>query len=219
MLPRVKQKSNILEIQIPCPHTSYLESLARKDSFEELWSLFRFADKPMKELTESYSAYKHTGNWKKLEDLTVIHVGDGAHCRTGAMFALLTKHNNISIDPNINIALVNEWVTKFNIQRLKYYKGAWQDVINFDNKVIRSNKALLCFTHAHVNSWDVVTRCIELGMNVVGAYVSACCQPNHQLTLPVRQFDDWGILSPERTCQLWSNAFIPREGWIIPVTE
>jgi hypothetical protein len=201
--------SGLLEIHVPVPHTGYIDSLARKDCFQELWSLFRYATAPFKEMSESYSAYKHLKPWHKLEDITVIHIGDGAHCRTAALFALMSKHDNISIDPDIHVERVRDWQERHRIVRFSWFKGKWQD---FDFSSLKGRKVLFTFVHAHVESWRVLLSAMTIGagIDVLGAYVSACCLPGTQLTLPTESFDDWGILSPNRRCQVWGKPEVTR---------
>ena len=86
--------------------SDYLDRLMRRASFEALWPLFAKATRPAKEMTESFSALEHLRPFlSKGEPCRVIHVGDGAHARTGALFALKTEAENISVDPLINEAL------------------------------------------------------------------------------------------------------------------
>ena len=42
----------------------------------------------------------------------------------------------------------------------------------------------------------------QAGIEVVAVYVNACCQKNIQLSLDAPIFQDWGIKSVERFCQV-----------------
>ncbi|MDF3067346.1 MAG: hypothetical protein K0R38_2947 [Polyangiaceae bacterium] len=69
--------------------SDYLDRLMRRGCFEALWPLFAKAERPAKELTESYSALVHLRPFMLGPGpYRVLHVGDGAHARTGAMFSL-----------------------------------------------------------------------------------------------------------------------------------
>ncbi|WP_437528436.1 hypothetical protein WME79_45275 [Sorangium sp. So ce726] len=165
------------------PHTDagpassdYLDRLMRRGSFEALWPLFAKATRPAKEMTESYSALEHLRPYMSGAPCRVIHVGDGAHARTGALFALKTEAENVSVDPVLNEPLVEAWRTRFGIRRF-----AWQraDVFAAIERLnaLPDMPVLVTFVHAHVPIDDVLAR---LRWNV--AYTLACCQPGHQLS-------------------------------------
>src|SRR5882724_11339097 len=87
--------------------SSYLDRLMRRESFAALWPLFAKGEKPAKEMTESYSALEHLRPLiRPGEPLRVLHVGDGAHGRTAALFSIKTRAQNISVDPVLNLPLV-----------------------------------------------------------------------------------------------------------------
>ena len=91
----------------PSPDGAYLDRLMRRESFQALWPLFAHATRPAKEMTESFSALEHLRPLLTTEGpCRVIHVGDGAHARTAALFALKTQAENISVDPLVNVDLV-----------------------------------------------------------------------------------------------------------------
>jgi hypothetical protein len=74
--------------ELPTSTSSSLDGLMRRDSFEPLWRLFALATRPTQEMTESFSALEHLR--QLLADhrhCRVVHVGDGAHARTAALFA------------------------------------------------------------------------------------------------------------------------------------
>src|SRR5689334_24695380 len=89
--------------------SDYLDRLMRRECFEALWPLFAKAQRPAKELTESYSALVHLRPFLSGSGPhRVIHVGDGAHARTGAMFSLKTQAHSVSVDPELNLPLVEQ---------------------------------------------------------------------------------------------------------------
>ena len=96
----------------------------RRQSFQVLWPLFSKATKPAKELTESFSALEHLRPlMKRVGPSRVLHVGDGAHARTAALFAVKTAAENISIDPLINEPIVRGWRDEFSIERFAWRKS------------------------------------------------------------------------------------------------
>lgn len=187
------------------PHTGdYLDRLMRRASFEAVWPLFAKATRPAKELTESFSALEHLRPFMpKGQPCRVIHVGDGAHARTAAMFALKTKAENISVDPLINEPLVTAWRERFNVRRFSWHKANIFDVIEQLN-ALPALPVLVTFVHAHVAVDAVLSR---LRWDV--AYTLACCLPGHQLSrlhAPVASGADPRVLSSGRQYQVLSKA-------------
>jgi hypothetical protein len=182
----------------------YLDRLMRRGCFEALWPLFAKAQKPAKELTESYSALRHlrpflsgAGPWR------VLHVGDGAHARTGAMFALKTRVHNVSVDPQLNLDAVGAWRERFGIRRLDLYKARIQDVAAELNE-LPPMPTLVTFVHAHVGVDDVLRR-----LRWDTAFSLACCTPRKQLSrahVTHSTGRDMGVLSPAREYQVMRRA-------------
>lgn len=211
---KAAQKQGKMVVEVPIPTSLYLDSVMRRRCFPELHDLFMHAHRPAKELTESYAALRmlrpHLHKDKKY---TVIHVGDGAHCRTAAMFAFLTKNTyNISVDPIADtMGKVQDWMDRFQVQRMEYYRSKIEDYLDDDYpKTFEEYNDGLIFTfvHAHVNVSDILfTR-----GDWCYAYTCACCHPGEQLVDReeadncgvdiVREGEDYNILSPERRYQV-----------------
>jgi uncharacterized protein (DUF2132 family) len=176
--------------------SNYLDRLMRRQSFEALWPLFGYAEQPAKEMTESFSALVHLRPWLPDDGpFRVIHVGDGAHARTAALFALKTKGDNISVDPVINEALVSGWQERFAVERFAWRKATIQDVIDELN-ALPEMPVFVTFVHAHVNVDDVLDR-----LRWDAAFTLACCVPGKQLTrarTPEASGEDLCVLSPDR---------------------
>jgi hypothetical protein len=175
----------------------------RRGSFEALWPLFSKATRPAKEMTESFSALEHLRPFiAKGQPCRVIHVGDGAHARTGAMFALKTEADNVSVDPVLNDRLVRAWRDRFGIQRLSWLKADIRDVADQLNG-LPTMPVCVTFVHAHVAVDEVLAR---LRWNV--AFTLACCSPGHQLSsahLPIESGLDANVLSSGRRYQVLTN--------------
>jgi hypothetical protein len=155
----------------------YLDRLMRRGCFEALWPLFARAERPAKELTESYSALVHLRPFLRGGGPhRVVHVGDGAHARTGAMFSLKTTAHSISVDPQLNVPLVEAWRERFGIERFAFRKARVQDVAEEINAMPKM-PTLVTFVHAHVSVDDVLH---ELDWDA--AFTLACCLPGKQLT-------------------------------------
>ena len=181
----------------------YLDRLMRRGCFEALWPLFAKGTRPAKELTESYSALVHLRPYMKgPEPYRVLHVGDGAHARTAAMFSLKTQAHNVSIDPQLNVALVDDWRDRFGIVRLDYYKARIQDVAAELN-ALPPMPTLVTFVHAHL----VVDEVLGL-LRWDTAFTLACCMPRKQLSRRyVHQAgSDSSVLSSGREYQVLSNS-------------
>jgi hypothetical protein len=185
------------------PNGNYLDRLMRRQSFEALWPLFAHAPKPAKELTESYSALCHLRPLMiKGQPCRVLHVGDGAHARTGALFSLKSQADNISIDPLLNERLVEAWRVRFDVRHFAWRKAHIEDVIDELN-ALPPMPVLVTFVHAHVQLDKVLDR-----LRWDAAFTLACCLPGHQLTqtrVPVEAGMDLGVLSESRQYQVLIN--------------
>jgi len=183
--------------------TSYLDAIMGKNSFVPIHGLFSKAHAPAKELTESYAAFHHLHRFiPRDKPCRIIHVGDGAHARTGGMFSFLTRAENISVDPKIN-SVVGAWRNRWNVQRFSWFAKPIEDVIDHLNELPRV-LTIVTFVHAHVGTDDVLDR-----LNWDYAYTMACCSPDRQLSKRQRVVsngDDLSCLSPQRTFQVLINA-------------
>ena len=184
----------------------YLDRLMRRASFEAIWPLFAKATHPAKELTESFSALDHLRPFMpKGVPCRVIHVGDGAHARTAAMFALKTEAENISVDPLINEPLVSAWRDRFGVRRFSWQKASILDVVA-ELDQLPTMPVLVTFVHAHVDTDAVLSR---LRWDV--AYTLACCLPGHQLSrqhTPLASGLDARVLSSGREYQVLARGAI-----------
>jgi hypothetical protein len=186
------------------PNGDYLDRLMRRDCFEALWPLFAKAQRPAKELTESYSALTHLRPFLEgAGPYRVVHVGDGAHARTGAMFSLKTQAHSVSVDPQLNLALVEKWRDRFGIRRLDCRKARIQNVTEELN-ALPPMPTLVTFVHAHVDVDEVLTK---LRWNV--AFSLACCHPHQQLSRRHSVHGsgtDMSVLSVARNYQVLLNG-------------
>ena len=184
------------------PNSSYLDRLMRRGSFEALWPLFAKAERPAKELTESFSALEHLRPFLSEPGCRAIHVGDGAHARTGALFALKSSADNISVDPQLNEPVLEAWCERFGIRRLRWHKAAIEQVAaKLD--ALPAAPVIFTFVHAHVPVDAVLAR-----LRWDAAFSLVCCLPGHQLThehTVIADGEDLGVLSSGRRYQLLVN--------------
>lgn len=120
------QSSGEMHVRVPIPRLTYLKQIMRSDSFDALWPLFKMANDPCKEFTESYAAMHHLRAWQRTP-ITVLHIGDGAHARTAALFSFMTKHWNVSIDPVADEAIIGNWSRQYAVERLAWFRGRVED--------------------------------------------------------------------------------------------
>ncbi len=190
-------------IVVDVPDAGALDTLMRYDCFGALWPLFRKAAKPAKELTESYSALARLKRYVNLNNMNVVHVGDGAHARTGALFAFMTKSNNVSVDPQTNLAYVHAWQNRYNVERFSAIRSRVQDV------QLSAGVDVVTFVHAHVDVDEVLS---EMGGPLTSwriAYTLSCCHPSKQLSKKYKVLDegeDWRVLSDKRRYQIIVNT-------------
>ena len=180
--------------------SSYLDRLMRRESFAALWPLFAKGEKPAKEMTESFSALEHLRPLiRKGEPLRVLHVGDGAHARTAALFSIKTGAQNISVDPQLNEPLVEAWRDEYRIERFEWRKSRIEDAVQELAELPRM-RTFVTFVHAHVG----VDRILAL-LHWDAAFTLACCLPATQLSVQHRVHHggaDSNVLSPGRTFQV-----------------
>lgn len=209
---RVSQTGDSLVVALPCLRPTYIDAIMRKNCFEELRPLFMRAHAPAKEFTESYAALHHLRkSLTRIPECLVIHVGDGAHCRTGALFAFMSQTDNLCIDPIVNEDVVSEWAREYSVRRLRYARTKIED---YPLEEI-TEACLVTFVHAHVNTDEVLARI----PNWHAAYINPCCHPQQQLSngVAVDSGNDWAILSPEREYQVILNH--QSQGGIIWLTN
>lgn len=197
-------KYNHQTVTIPLPHTGYIDKVMHSNCFEELWELFKLADKPAKEITESYAALSNLKKVCRLQDKTILHIGDGAHARTGILFSYMTKSYNISIDPQINHNLV-QFLNKWNTRNFEYQASKFED---FD--FIMDEYIISC-VHAHVELEEINNKY----PNWTYLYSNICCYPEKQtfsrrymkennIVEIVDKFD-LGIWSDQRNIKIYKN--------------
>jgi len=181
-------------------HGDYLDRLMRRQSFQALWPLFALAEKPAKELTESFSALVHLRpHLPERGPFRVIHVGDGAHARTAALFALKTAGDNVSVDPGINERRVGAWRDDFGIERFAWRRARVEAVAE-ELDALPPMPVFVTFVHAHVAVDVVLDR-----LRYDAAFTLACCSPATQLSRrrPIlAEGDDRGVLSSGRHYQV-----------------
>ena len=209
----VTYDENIAHVQLP--HTKYVDKVLRSNSFEELWSRFKDAESPSKEISESYAAFSNLKKICNISANTWIHIGDGGHTRTAAIFAFFSKSLNLSIDPAINEEKYSNWYNKFKPkgimacpQRYEYVpEHSIEKVIDHksvEDEYLYSTIYSICLVHAHVKIEEVDKQYPHWTY----LYTNPCCKPETQMFTEdymkkhgiVKRVDriDLGILSDKR---------------------
>lgn len=177
----VRYNSQTAVIQLP--RFDYINWLLKRNCFEELNELFRDADSPAKEISESYSAYHQLKKICHIGNMNWIHIGDGSRARTAALFSLLTKSGNISIDPQIRTDILQEWINKYDINRFGYIKDRMESMfVNIDSiykystNIDKTKEYGITCVHAHINLEEVDNKF----PNWKYLYTSVCCYPSKQ---------------------------------------
>lgn len=192
------QADGVMSLTTPIPRFTYLRALMRANSFPWLLERFKCAQDPVKEFTESYAALHHLRPWQRHQCI-VLHIGDGAHARTAALFALMSKHVNVAVDPLINVAAVNSWRLKHDVARFMWAETKVEDFeLDWwvEQALLSNRKLLFTFVHAHVDVDSVLRRVPREAW--WAAYTNSCCFPSMQLGTGGEVKEDWAILSPKR---------------------
>ena len=151
----------------------YANQVLRLNSFEELRELFTNSHDPVKEITESFACLQHLKNFCNVSEYTVIHVGDGSWCRTGAIFAYHTKSTNVCIDPDANkTGRLTKWVEKWNTQRLTFYSCKVADC-----EYQPTGPYILTNVHSHAPMSEVLAKY----PNAEYIYCNPCCIRRSQI--------------------------------------
>lgn len=159
-----------------------------------------------KEITESMAAFDavrrivmpNTGIRYNDENVFVFAVGDGHRPRTGALFAMRTKWNVVSIDPEMNILGIDK-----NIKRLTEYKAKIEDL-----KLIQESpcfsKAIIVLVHSHAT----IPACLKsiTGFDERHVVSIPCCVPQDIPRKVFYGYTDKGIWSEKNQVKVWLNV-------------
>jgi len=157
-----------------------------------------------KEITESMAAFSavqrivmpRTGISYSDTDVNVFVVGDGFMPRTGALFAMRTRWNVVSIDPNMR-------PFTGGVKRLTTMRSRIEDAhLDFPQGILNT-MALIVLVHSHAT----IKVCLE-AIRFPERYVVAipCCVP---LDIPNKTYygyTDTAIWSPKNQVKVWLNV-------------
>jgi len=194
---------------INLPHHKYADRVLRSNSYEELFWRFKDAESPIKEVTESYAALSNLKKICIISNANWLHIGDGAHTRTAAIFAFFSKeNNNFSIDPALNIEKFDAWQKRYNVSGIIPVKKKFQDFSHRDMCELLNTSFIptynICCVHAHVKVEEVDKQFPYWTY----FYTNICCLPAQQSfseaymkehnIVEILRKQDMGILSHQR---------------------
>jgi hypothetical protein len=166
--------------------SKYIQEYLRKSCSPELQCLVSTLNNPAKEISESMAAVSHLRKFiNPGGSMNYIVIGDGSRCLTGAFLAFLTKGRVWSVDPAINMPIVNNWVAEHGVLRFTPVPKKFEDAL-IESK--DSNPVTLVMVHAHVSTYEVIRKF----SNWRFIYVNPCCYLETQLLSAAYQ-DKFGI--------------------------
>jgi hypothetical protein len=211
------------QVTVDLPHYKYVDKVMRSNSFEELWWRFKEAESPIKEISESYAAFHHVRDFCQVNNFTWLHIGDGGHTRTAAIFSFFSKSLNFSIDPALNLDKFNNWIELFksrgrNITGIVPTKCRFGEVNDghilkeMDNYKIPNSGYNITCVHAHVNLEEVDKHFPYWTY----LYTNPCCHPEKQTfsdkymkengIIKIKETLDLGILSDKRNIYVYKKS-------------
>jgi hypothetical protein len=169
----------------------YINSYLSKKCSSDLQPLFCQSKNPLKEISESYGAYKNMVPFLDTKNKCIanLFIGDGSLCMTGFLFSFLTKNYSISIDPLINKDKICEFQRGRVINNFMFNKGKFE---NFDAKSFPIKYSFdyynIILVHSHVNVVEVIKKF----PNWKYMYSNPCCKPSNQ-TFSIQQQKEFNI--------------------------
>ena len=186
------------------PTNRYVDRVLTSNSFEELHSRFKNYKRPSKEISESFAAMANLRKVCRVDDYTWLHIGDGPHFCTAAIFAFFSKSCNWSIDPKLDSASFYWWMGKFNVQNCFPYGFKYEEFSKECSHFIEKEKIGITCIHAHVKLNEVDKHFPKWSY----LYSNVCCFKDQQTfseeymnqnnIQKLLEYDDYGILSEKR---------------------
>ncbi len=105
-------------------------------------------------------------------EVCVAVLGDGHVPRTGAMFAFRSKHQVVSIDPEMRDRWLPPVAPRFQVQRLSAIKGL------AERQHIEADKLVLVSVHGHVPLMRIIS---EAKFKTCWVVSMPCCMPDIQI--------------------------------------
>lgn len=193
-LRRPKQYSTEVTIRVPAPSTKYLDELFSLRCCGDLAPFFPNA----KEVTESFSLFnavrKVLGAASFGSEETVCLVpGDGSKPRTAALFALRTRWQVKSVDPNMAIRYARN---RHGIERLTAHRCGAEALRTVAPHVV----IVACHSHAKLSTvLDTVQA------EAIDVFSLPCCVKD-DIGPPTKTWRDEAVWSPANTMNVYVNV-------------
>jgi hypothetical protein len=164
-----------------------------------------------KEITESGAAYsavvKHLREVSlSSRNVTLVAVGDGHSPRTGALFALRSAWTCYSVDPALKPTGGRDKVCRPASRR-------WETIERLNVRAKRIEEitidaadtdVIIVAVHSHA-TLSASVAAIRGGRSLSVVSIP-CCVPQHLSKAPDVDYEDPGILSPQRRVLVWRNV-------------
>ena len=193
---KYSESDTSVSFTIPRPSRKYFDDFLRLQCATDMIEDDLFPN--AKEITESFAAYHAVKNL--LNDtselgnpnINVICVGDGRTPRTGAVFAYRSRWSVWSIDPQMKVRGKYKGIERLTCIPEKIENHAFD--CDFETYIV-------C-VHSHAS--------IEATLDAIKAPVRhlitmPCCVPHGFSRIPDRDYEDWGVWSPDRRVMVWQN--------------
>lgn len=198
----------LVRIETELPSLRYLAEITRLKCMGQLLELKMFPN--IKEITESqgafYAAQKYLPYKLSNSDVNVVVVGDGTTPRTGALFALRSAWNVISIDPQMKLNW-NEGPLK--IRRLTLIKENVEDYY----QDFGDNPLIIIHVHSHASLKSSLKSLRSVNTSIIAI---PCCvkqviiknewNNNKYEVSPDKVYRDNAILSQKNEVKIWRRV-------------
>ena len=202
----------IFEVQVPKMSTRYLDWAWRLKCLPDLHQLGVFPN--VKEITESMAGYRAVSQGLQLspgdKDTLLLCVGDGKYPRTGVLCAHMSRWTCISIDPAMKKieSKINSIV--HNVERLNCYPRRIENLGKI--KANPDKRFVILHVHSHAKLSNSLLA-LKLHENQRVDIVSMpCCEPDDLGIAPDITYCDHGILSPQRTVNIYKYESLVKKG-------
>ena len=182
-----------VSLSIKKPSMRYLDEFVKLKCAPDLLASGVFPN--AKEITESLTCYNAARQHLRKDfplndkDVTCVVVGDGNTPRTGAIFAMRTAWQVISIDPRLKLD------KGYNIKRLMMFPHKIEEYITYGV----ATPIVIVACHSHAN-WEQMLKPFKR-VTKLAIIALPCCVPTGDN--PDVEYADWGCWSPCRTVKVW----------------
>lgn len=165
-----------------------------------------------KEITESMGAYDAARRYTQLSlsdpGVHVLVVGDGKHPRTGVLFAMRSKWNVASVDPESvhPKTLGQTTIKRYTVDRLSVYPCPVQNVdLDFTGKTL-----VIVGVHSHARNSDILR---GVRFDKATLINMPCCVYQPPVSDDFIEYEDIGVWSPHNKITISFDSLPNHWGW------